>query len=69
LPVHVRYAIDKKPTYYKTFSGKVYSTDEAYLKREYLKTYTEIKARVSEQILNFSLKYTNLPPGLTPPKR
>lgn len=69
LPVHVRYAIDKKPTYYKTFSGKVYSTNEAYLKQEYLKTYTEIKTRVSEQILSFSLKHTNLPPGLTPPMR
>jgi hypothetical protein len=27
IPVHVRYAIDKKPKYYKTFSGKVYSTE------------------------------------------
>ena len=26
LPIHLRYAIDKKPTYYKTFDGIIYST-------------------------------------------
>ena len=28
LPVHLRYAIDTKPRYYKTISGKVYMTEE-----------------------------------------
>lgn len=28
VPVHYRYAIDQKPSYYKTFSGDVYYTDE-----------------------------------------
>ena len=26
-PVHLRYAIDKKPTYYKNYNGEVYSTE------------------------------------------
>ena len=28
LPVHLRYAIDTKPRYYKTISGRVYMTEE-----------------------------------------
>jgi|GEM_PF-1537477 len=27
IPIHLRYAIDKKPTYYKSFSGQVYTTN------------------------------------------
>jgi hypothetical protein len=27
LPVHMRYAIDKKPVYYKALDGKIYTTD------------------------------------------
>jgi hypothetical protein len=27
IPVHMRYAIDKKPLYYKSFDGKIYVTD------------------------------------------
>ena len=27
LPVHLRYAVDKKPTYYKTFDGKEWTTE------------------------------------------
>jgi hypothetical protein len=26
IPIHLRYAIDKKPTYYKTYSGEIYTT-------------------------------------------
>lgn len=29
-PVHIRYAIDKKPTYYKNFAGTVYCTEEQF---------------------------------------
>lgn len=28
IPVHIRYAIDKKPCYYKSFSGDIYYTEE-----------------------------------------
>lgn len=28
IPVHLRYAIDNKPTYYKTYKGKVYTSDK-----------------------------------------
>jgi len=33
IPVHMRYAIDKKPLYYKSFEGKIYTTDEATFRR------------------------------------
>lgn len=28
IPIHLRYAIDKKPTYYRTYNGNIYSTGE-----------------------------------------
>ena len=28
MPIHMRYAIDKKPSYYKSFSGIIYATNE-----------------------------------------
>ena len=28
IPVHLRYAIDKKPEYYKTYSGEIYTTKD-----------------------------------------
>jgi hypothetical protein len=27
IPVHLRYAIDEKPSFYKSFDGKIYMTD------------------------------------------
>jgi hypothetical protein len=36
LPVHLRYAIDKKPSYYKSFDGSIYMTsEEAKRRREH----------------------------------
>lgn len=32
IPIHLRYAIDKKPTYYKSFSGQVFTTDQSLVK-------------------------------------
>jgi len=32
LPIHLRYAIDKKPEYYKNLNGKIYGTDEKIVK-------------------------------------
>ena len=31
IPIHMRYAIDKKPTYYKTIDGFIYSTEDLQL--------------------------------------
>lgn len=28
IPIHLRYAIDKKPTFYKTYSGEIYTTKD-----------------------------------------
>lgn len=70
IPVHVRYAIDKKPKYYKTFSGKVYSTEQTYLKQAYHEAYTTIQNSVTSRINSFVPQHMHeLPPGLTPPTR
>lgn len=69
IPVHVRYAIDKKPCYYKTFTGNVYTTDEVYLRQAYEEAYTQIHEVTSQRILDFAMKHPDLPPGLQPPTR
>ena len=28
IPIHMRYAIDKKPTYYRAYDGMIYTTNE-----------------------------------------
>lgn len=67
LPVHLRYAIDKKPLYYKTYEGEVFYTDEYY---DFLKE--EIKTNMSTEdynkLTNYNFKYLN-PAGLTAPKK
>lgn len=37
IPIHMRYAIDKKPNYYKSFQGITYVTDQYYGKEEGIK--------------------------------
>jgi hypothetical protein len=38
IPVHMRYAIDSKPVYYKTFDDVVYISDESLLENGYILT-------------------------------
>lgn len=72
LPVHLRYAIDKKPCYYKTYEGQVFFTDKY---RDYVKEKLDSLQRdkdyVDKSIVTsvgeaYTLKYTN-PTGLTTP--
>lgn len=67
IPVHLRYAIDKKPMYYKNYEGEVFFT-ELY----YEKLLEEIKGTSSdedyEQLKNYKFKYPT-PAGLAQPEK
>ena len=65
IPIHLRYAIDKKPVYYKNFDGKIYLTAEEYTK---LITQKQIEKTEPEIIVVSSksrFKITPLPDGLS----
>lgn len=62
LPIHARYAIDKKPVYYKTLDGRIYTTNT----KEALKQIENTEIDNSE-ILNFSLLEWYPYVGLTKP--
>ena len=68
IPVHMRYAIDKKPLYYKSFEGKIYTTDEATFRRLLEEAKQDIKEQYYERIDSFKRLYEN-PPGLIEPQR
>ncbi len=66
IPIHARYAIDKKPVYYKALSNEIYTTDieYAYAQIPEFKPKTEININELvqqrlEQLDNFQLQYTN----------
>lgn len=67
IPVHLRYAIDKKPLYYKTYEGEVFFTD-----KYYTKLIEEIKSLTTkedyEKLENYKFKYPT-PVGLTQPEK
>lgn len=67
IPVHLRYAIDKKPMYYKNYEGEVFFTD-----LYYEKLIEEIKGISSEedyeQLKNYKFKHPT-PAGLTKPEK
>ena len=58
LPVHMRYAIDKKPVYYKNYDGVIFITkdfkDDLELKREIKKTY-DWRELIYQMAVDYSL--------------
>ena len=67
IPVHLRYAIDKKPLYYKTYEGEVFFTDKYYTKlKEEIKSLTTKEDY--EKLENYKFKYPT-PVGLTQPEK
>lgn len=67
IPVHLRYAIDKKPVYYKTYEGEVYYTDKYH--QELLDEIDRLSTDESSiQLTNYTFKYP-APAGLTRPER
>ena len=58
IPIHARYAIDKKPVYYQALNGKIYTTDEKYIKEQLNLSYDNITSDIYEKIQNFSMEYS-----------
>ena len=54
VPIHARYAIDKKPVYYKALNGQVYVSDEKYAKNIFDFSYEDAAATIIEHLKNFT---------------
>lgn len=65
IPIHARYAIDKKPVYYKSLDHHIYTTDLNYLDEAELMSYDFNPSTnpILDQILNFQMEH-QLPAGL-----
>ncbi len=68
LPVHIRYAIDEKPRYYKAFDGKMYLTDRKWVEDLKQQAKDKIKNEFYTQIYNFKTVYP-IPTGLQAPEK
>ena len=55
IPIHARYAIDKKPVFYKALDGKVYTTDEQYAMEQLNISYENVPQLVYDAIQNFTM--------------
>lgn len=56
IPVHLRYAIDKKPNYYKAMNGKIYISDLSLYEEEKTKAKEKIITEVGKAIQDFEMK-------------
>ena len=66
LPIHMRYAIDKKPTYYKAFDGTIYATGKDVFQKIEYTTLQQIFSQYFDDIKGFKLAH-GTPPELTAP--
>lgn len=53
LDIHMRYAVDKKPYYYKTFDNKMYIADKSIYDKLCNEKYIEIKNQIMLEVLNY----------------
>lgn len=67
IPIHMRYAIDEKPKYYKSFDGKIYTTNPDLVEELKQQRLEEVIAEVQEQIANFDIQYPASLVGLNNP--
>ena len=67
-PVHMRYAIDIKPTYYKTIDGRLYVTDLDVFEKMKEQAKADTLNAVRERIANYKPIY-EIPHGLTKPTK
>lgn len=67
LPVHLRYAIDKKPMYYKTYTGETFYT-EKYAEKLEDDIQTIMSGEEYQQVQNYTFKYP-APEKLGTPKK
>ena len=68
IPVHLRYAIDKKPVYYKNFKGQIFMTDKTAIDKMKEDAKVQITNEYQERIKNFQLTYP-IPDGLAAPAK
>lgn len=68
IPVHLRYAIDEKPTYYKAFNGKIYMTDRSVVEDLKRKAKEEIRNQFYDKLHSFKLLFPT-PNALAAPKQ
>lgn len=66
IPVHMRYAIDKKPVYYKNFKGQLFMTNKDLIEKLKEEKKQSILQNIKERINNFKMLYT-VPQELTKP--
>ena len=70
IPIHLRYAIHKKPNYYRAFDGKVYCTDAEYARQVLTKTYATLVTKYRTPLSDFQMQYANeMPPNLIKPEQ
>lgn len=67
IPIHMRYAIDNKPTYYKSFNGNIYTTNSELVEELKQARLEEIIKEVQDQIESFEIQYPASLYGLTKP--
>lgn len=66
IPIHARYAIHEKPTYYKNYEGKIYCSDPSILEDIKAKEKEKITNDIKDRINNFKPQYSTRA-GLVPP--
>ena len=57
IPVHLRYAIDKKPDYYKNFKGQTFVSNERLYNELLEKITTKIEEEIRQEVDNFEFNY------------
>lgn len=62
IPIHSRYAIHKKPTYYKNFDGKIFCSDLSIFEEVKQAQKDEIIKDLNDRILNFEPQYRDFVP-------
>ena len=63
-PVHLRYAIDKKPTYYKNFNGEIFSTKKVSQAKLYDEAENQLQS-LTQQKINYYKNRKKTPNGIS----
>ena len=66
IPVHLRYAIDKKPYYYKNYKGQIFMTDKSVIEAMKEAAKQEIANEYYDRIKNFKMVYGTPSELMTP---
>lgn len=57
IPVHMRYAIDHKPVYYKNYNGVIYTTDASIIEKEKEIMKNDILNDLNNRLMNYKQQY------------